>query len=130
MKLVLIFFLLSANVAYSYDSIEETPKVETNVAAPETKEIEIKNDNTAVPELAKKHDSQYYRDESFGTLMFSYQPVTTWVPAKKAISYTQIFSRDWTLEFEYAWSTISFPVFGIDVGEITEKRYGLQCRKY
>ena len=78
----------------------------------------------------KMNESQYHRAESFGTAMLHYQPISTWLPSKKALSYTQIFSKEWSGEFEYAWASISFPVFGIDIGEISEKRYTLQARRY
>ena len=78
----------------------------------------------------KMNETQYHRALSTGTFTFSYQPITTWMPSKKALSYTQIFSKEWSGEFEYAWASISFPVFGIDIGEISEKRYSLQFRRY
>lgn len=62
--------------------------------------------------------------------MIGYQFLSTWLPSKKTISYTHIFNEKWSLEGEYSWSTISFPVVGIDLGEIKEQRYTLQARRY
>lgn len=65
-----------------------------------------------------------------GSVMIGYQFLSTWLPSKKTISYTHIFNEKWSLEGEYSWSTISFPVVGIDLGEIKEQRYTLQARRY
>ncbi len=74
--------------------------------------------------------SEDLRDESFGTLAVGYQPFTTWIPSKWTASYTQIFSRYWTLEGEYSKGSLSVPVFSVDIGEIKEERVTLQTRYY
>lgn len=99
---------------------EESPKIEGEQA--KTKAVEVVN--------KKMNETQFHRSLATGTAMFHYQPISTWMPSKKALSYTHIFSKEWSAEFEYAWASISFPVFGIDIGEISEKRYSLQARKY
>lgn len=77
---------------------------------------------------AKKNSDS--REEFFGTVMVGYQFFTSWLPSKKTISYTHIFNQKWSLEGEYAWASISYPIYGIDLGEISEKRYTLQARRY
>ena len=67
---------------------------------------------------------------SHSTLMVGYEFVTSWVPSKKTISYTQNFNEKWTLEGEYAWASISAPSYGINLGEIEEKRFSLHARRY
>jgi hypothetical protein len=118
--------------------VEDTPKIEESENKPtfieeaKTKTVEISKKTTdeIAKVNAKMNETQFHRSMAMGTAMFHYQPISTWMPSKKALSYTHIFSREWSAEFEYAWASISFPVFGIDIGEISEKRYSLQARKY
>lgn len=70
------------------------------------------------------------RRDSFGTVMVGYQLLTTWIPSKKLLSYTQILNKKWSLEFEYARSSLSVPIIAIDLGEVTERRYSLLARRY
>ncbi len=74
--------------------------------------------------------SEDLRDDSFGTLAVGYQPFTTWIPSKWTASYTQNFSRYWVLEGEYSKGSLSLPVYGIDIGEISEQRATLQARYF
>jgi hypothetical protein len=74
--------------------------------------------------------SKSKRDDSLGTVMVGYQLLTTWIPSKKLISYTHIFNDKWSLEFEYARSSLSVPIIAIDLGEVSERRYSLLARRY
>ena len=74
--------------------------------------------------------SEDLRDNSFGTLALGYQPFTTWIPSKWTASYTQTFSRYWSLEGEYSKGSLSIPVYSVDIGEISEERAALQARYY
>ncbi len=64
------------------------------------------------------------------TLLFGYEPITTWLPSKKLISYTYTVNKQWSIEAEYAWASIDFPIANVDLGQIKEKRYSLQMRRY
>lgn len=74
--------------------------------------------------------SRQNRDDSLGSVLLGYEFLSTWIPSKKLISYTHIFNGDWSLELEYAWSTLESPIFGVDLGEITEKRYSLMAKYF
>lgn len=74
--------------------------------------------------------SEDLREDSFGTLMLGFQPFTTWIPGKWTASYTQNFSRYWTLEGEYSRGSLSIPIKSIDIGAITEQRATLQARYF
>ncbi len=74
--------------------------------------------------------SEDLRDDSFGTLAVGYQPFTTWIPSKWTVSYTQNLSRYWAIEGEYSKGSLSLPVYGVDIGEISEKRVNLQARYF
>ncbi len=70
------------------------------------------------------------RDHSTGTVLVGYQLITSWLPSKKTVSYTHIFNENWSVELEYAWSSLSDPVPGVELGEISEKRFTLAARRY
>lgn len=74
--------------------------------------------------------SEDLRDDSFGTVAVGYQFFTTWIPSKWTASYTQNFSRYWALEGEYSKGSLSLPVYGVDIGEISEQRATLQARYF
>lgn len=74
--------------------------------------------------------TEQYRDESFGTVMAGYQFANTWVIGKYTGSYTQILSRDWSIEFEYATSTRTPEIAGFELGELKEERYTLLGKYY
>lgn len=69
------------------------------------------------------------RDRTFGAVLLGFEPFTTWIPLKKTVSYTHNFNRRWSLEGEYAWSTLDVP-FVADLGEITERRFSLMAHYY
>lgn len=69
------------------------------------------------------------RNSSRGTLLLGLQPLTTWVPFKKTISYSQILNSNWSLQLEYSWSSLATPGF-LKLGEISEKRYSLMAKRY
>jgi hypothetical protein len=62
--------------------------------------------------------------------MVGYELLASWIPSKKTISYTHIFNNKWSLEGEYSWSDLSTGFGLIDFGEVKEKRYTLQARRY
>lgn len=74
--------------------------------------------------------TEQYRDESFGSLMGGYQFANTWVIGKYTGSYTQILSRDWSLELEYAGSERTVEIAGFELGELKEERYTLIGKYY
>ncbi|HXH75164.1 MAG TPA: hypothetical protein VNJ08_09385 [Bacteriovoracaceae bacterium] len=97
----------------------------TEVARPEETPVAAENKATN----AKKTSGEN-RKESNGTVMVGYQLITTWIPSKKTISYTHIFNKKWSLEGEYAWSTLDVPFVGVDLGAISEKRFSLMAQYY
>jgi hypothetical protein len=137
MKLILIFTLLLSSafaVENSPDkAMEETLKSEL----PEQKgnptvpyRAQEKKGDPITPAVAKVLHSQDLRDESTGTLTVGYQLLTTWIPSKWTVSYTQILSHYWSIEGEYAKGSLSLPVAGVDIGGISERRATLQARYY
>jgi len=128
--LIIILFFISEVQAQPYFSTPPYPtegsKVVPALSEPEQTEIEV-----AVPEEAplKKH-SKDHRAETFGTVMVGYQFITSWLPSKKTLSYTHNFNQKWSLEAEYSWASIGFPIVGIDLGSIKEKRFTLQARRF
>lgn len=81
-------------------------------------------------EAHKKSRTEQFRADSHHTIMVGYQLLTTWLPGKKTVSYTYIFNQDWSLEGEYSWQTINADFIGVDLGEISERRYSLLGRRY
>lgn len=81
-------------------------------------------------ESVKKKKSSELRDETKSAVMVGYQFITSWLPSKKTLSYTYNFNHVWSLEAEYSWASIGFPISGIDLGSIKEKRYSLQMRRF
>lgn len=75
-------------------------------------------------------NSKDLRDDSFGTVALGYHLFSTWIPSKWSASYTQNFSRYWALEGEYSKGSLSLPVYGVDIGGITEERVTLQARYF
>lgn len=108
---------------------EESPIEEVvNEAPPVEEKIIIETPAEVVK--AEPTNSRERRDESIGTIMVGYQLITSWLPSKKAISYTHIFNDKWSLEGEYSFASISAPYIGVDLGAIKEKRYTLHARRY
>jgi hypothetical protein len=70
------------------------------------------------------------RDASTSTVMVGYQLITSWLPSKKTLSYSHLFSERWTLEGEYSFQRIDTPFIGVDLGEIKERRFTLHARRY
>lgn len=138
MKHLLIFFLF---VPLSY-AAEFSPKLPTEES--EVVPVLVKPEDSIIEEVVKdaaelparqttsekKLETKDLRANSLGTVLVGYQFLTTWIPSKLTFSYTHIFNEKWSLEGEFARGSISFPIVGIDLGEITEKRYTLQLRRY
>jgi hypothetical protein len=83
------------------------------------------------PECDKSRgETEKYRDDSFGSLMVGYQLATTWVVGKSTASWTQILSRDWSIELEYSTSKRNVKLFGSELGEMREDRYTLFGKYY
>jgi hypothetical protein len=90
---------------------------------------EIKSEITPVG-LPRKTSTHEVRSNSIGTIMVGYQLITSWLPSKKTLSYTHIFNEKWSLEGEYAFQSIDTPFIGVDLGQIRERRFILQARRY
>lgn len=104
-------------------TIEEVVKE----AGPLTQEPAVaKPESPAVKSLSSKEN----RERSLGTVMVGYQPITSWLPSKKTLSYNHIFNEKWTVEGEFSFATINAPYIGVDLGKIKERRYTLQARRY
>ena len=137
MKHLLIFFLF---IPLSY--AEFSPKLPTEdsevvpmLVKPEQSVVEeVVKDAEVIPSTqtssSQESETKDLRGNSLGTVMVGYQFLTTWIPSKLTFSYTHIFNEKWSLEGEYSGGSISFPIVGIDLGKITEKRYSLQLRRY
>jgi hypothetical protein len=125
MKWFLIFFLF---IPLSYAQFSPKLSTEDSVVEEVVKDAET----IPTPQLnpAKKLQTEDLRADSAGTVLVGYQFLTTWIPSKLTFSYTHIFNKRWSLEGEYSGGSISFPVVGVDLGKITEKRYSLQLRRY
>lgn len=78
----------------------------------------------------KKRRSADNRRDTNHSLMIGYQLLTTWLPGKKALGYTYIHNERWSWDLEYAWESIDSSIIGVDLGEISEKRYSLLARRY
>lgn len=74
--------------------------------------------------------SRELRATSTGSVMVGYQLITSWLPSKKTLGYSHVFNEKWGLEGEYSFATIDSPFIGVDLGEIKERRYTLQARRY
>lgn len=82
------------------------------------------------PVIQEERSSATNRENSFGSLMAGFQFLNTWVPSKLTASYTQILTRNFSLEFEYAGSKRDIEIVGLDIGELDEKRYSLFLKYY
>jgi hypothetical protein len=100
------------------------PAVDKAKKLPEASKKEIEK---VTGKIIKTED---LREDSFGTVMLGYRLFTTWIPSQWTASYTQNFSRYWTVEGEYARGSLSADFFGVDLGEVTEERVTLQARHY
>lgn len=107
--------------------IEETVKKAEPVS---TDEQTSKKDEEEKENQNQTKKSADIREEKHNTIMVGYQLLTTWIPSKKTVSYTRNVSRKWSFELEYAWSTIDSPIIGVDLGEISEKRYSLMAKRF
>lgn len=142
MKLFLLLFLFSplafSQVTGSFPSeqSEAVPSLEKPAESPiqktieESKPVEDRPEGKIQEVREGSANTKERRGDSLGTVMVGYQLFTTWLPGKKTVSYTHIFNRDWSLEGEYAWSSIEDPVVGIDLASVKEKRFTLQARRY
>jgi hypothetical protein len=90
--------------------------------------VEVIENEIPFPKI--KLTTQDLRMVSRGTVMVGLNLLSTWIPYKKTISYTHIFSPKWSLEFEYAFGSLGVPVSGINIGGITEKNSSLIFRRY
>ena len=137
MKLILLFFVF---IPLSYAQFspklptEDSEVVPVLIKAEDSVVEEVVKDAEITPstqtESLKKLSTEDLRADSFGTVLVGYQFLTTWIPSKLTFSYTHIFNEKWSLEGEYSSGSLSFPIVGIDLGKITEKRYSLQFRRY
>lgn len=127
--------IISTEPPYPTENSEVVPqavKLSESPAEEVVKEAQPVLEKTIIetPAETKKENSQARRVDSFGTIMVGYQPITSWLPSKKAVSYTHIFNDKWSLEGEYSWASIEAPYIGVDLGAIKEKRYTLHARRF
>jgi hypothetical protein len=134
-----ILFVLSLQVSFAQVSTTSEPfpsegsPVVPVLVKPDESALEEESDSLATRIKEKIRGikvSKDLRDDSTGSVLAGYQFITSWIPSKKTIGYSHIFNRNWSLEGEYSWASIGFPVVGIDLGTITEKRYSLQALRY
>lgn len=147
MKYLVLIFLLVSHISFAQIiSIEppfptENSEVVPEVVKPLESSVEevvsdaepiLEKTTIETPAQIEKEttDSRQGRDESTGTIMIGYQLITSWLPSKKAISYTHILNEKWSLEGEYSWAGVSAPYIGVDLGAIKEKRYTLHARRF
>lgn len=89
--------------------------------------LEVKEDKKESPKKLKSID---LREDSIGTVSIGLHYLASWIPFKKVLSYTHIFNGKWSGEFEYSWSSLDVPNFGVDLGQVAEKRYSLFAKRY
>ena len=139
MKLLILSLFVSAHLFAQVMPTPKLPTEDSEVMTPAGRKSEVKKvveEAKPIPAETQKVEEQNkksadYREETFGTVMVGYQLVASWIPSKKTLSYTQNFNRKWSLEGEYSWSSVDVPsIAGIDLGEIKEKRYTLQARRF
>lgn len=135
LKIITLLALISTSV---FAQTTQNPGMPlTPTPAPEA---QLQQTSPAVPECppqkcpecpsCDRGKTEVYRADSFGTLMVGYQYANNWVPRKTTGSYTQIFNRDWSLEFEYATSERNVTIAGTDLGKMEEQRYTLFAKYY
>ncbi len=151
MKFLVVIVALSVEFAWGQslgplvpNLSKEAPPIVPQVSRPVPSPIEaVIKDSTPLPlEVPREGNlpepiikvrpssSEDLREASLGTVMVGYQWITSWLPSKKTLSYTHIFSRNWTLEGEYSSQTIDTTFIGVDLGEISERRTTLHARRY
>lgn len=141
MKFLWPFLLCSLPVFGNVTSVSEPLPTEGSVVVPEwikpeTSSIEeVVEEAKPLPQRAKKEEktsltSSEARENSTGTILVGYQPMTSWLPSKKTVSYTHIFNEKWSLEAEFSFASLNAPFIGVDLGRIRERRYTLQARRY
>lgn len=70
------------------------------------------------------------REYSYGSVMGGYQFFNTWVSEKITGSYTFIYTKDISYEFEYAHSKKELDTAGVELGTVDETRYSLLVKYY
>lgn len=115
--------------------VPEMVKPETSPVEEVVKEADPSIDPGATAKIeeiktAMESSTRTNRANSLGSVMVGYQLITSWLPSKKTVGYTHIFNEKWSLEAEFTWSSVSDPVFWLDIGEVREERFYLQARRY
>jgi len=59
-----------------------------------------------------------------------WQPVSLPIPSAKGATLSLYASKKWSLGADFSSSTLGFQLFGIDVGEVNERKLTLQARRY
>jgi len=109
---------------------EEESPIEEVINSAQTINVPVVTKKNKKNNEKKTESSTDEKADFHSSLMIGYQFLTSWVPSKKTLNYTQIFNNKWSLEGEYAWSSIDAPSYGINLGEIEEKRFSLNVRRY
>jgi hypothetical protein len=143
-----LFFILTLQVSFAQVSTRPEPfpsegsAVVPDLVRPDESAVEgvvhealaeEKSDSLATrieKKMREIKNTKHLREESTGSALVGYQFITSWLPSKISIGYTHILNRNWSLDGEYSWASIKFPVVGIDLGEVTEKRFSLQALRY
>lgn len=138
MKYLVLFFFFSP-FSFAQD-IQTTPLLPTEgsevvpeITKPAESPVEaVVTESKPLPEMKeeKTYSSKENRANRNSTVMLGYQFITSWLPSKLALSYTNSFSEKWSLEGEFSQASINDPFIGVDLGEIKEWRATLQSRRF
>lgn len=142
----LVLILILSSLSFAQVSTPPYPTEESlivpEMVKPETSPVEkvIQEADTSIDpgaasrieeiKTAMDSSTRANRADSLGSVMVGYQLITSWLPSKKTIGYTHIFNEKWSLEAEFTQSSVSDPVFWLDIGEVREERFYLQARRY
>jgi hypothetical protein len=131
----LILLILSFSAHAQMSASQPYPSQGSEVVPDESKLEKVSPVKEVVDEAApfvkaKALTSEENRAISTGSFLVGFEALSTWLAFKKTLSYTHIIDKTWSVEGEYAWGSIGFPVVGIDIGDVTEKRYTIQARRY
>lgn len=145
MKFLIFILILVSNLAlaqevstepsFPTEDSEVVPEMERTEKSPAIETVEeakpLPQKSSEVAQAPKRTlTSQEVREHSTGTVMVGYQLISSWLPSKKTIGYTHVFNKKWTLEGEFSFQNLDVPFIGVDLGEIKERRYTLQFRRF
>lgn len=126
MKVLIVLTVLVSSFVHA----QTTPKAPAQSSCPPCVSATTCPAPPTCPEPKKEENTATFREDSFGTVLGGFQFLNTWVPSKGTLSYTQIFSRDFSLELEYASSEREVDIAGVELGVMSENRYTLLLKYY